>query len=282
MKHISSILWLIKRSIDLDLKLVKVSNWSNNKKAQFVLSKYFLLLKHLFIKFKFGESSIRLFGEKIYYDSPYGLADYQSILCRHQEWLRMGNVKNPKLIIDIGANVGTFSKMARWLYPFSKIYAIEPVPAVYNLLSKNFNRDRNTILFNFAVSNEKGKRKMIADEKDYLTSKFSNNGNFSIDTNTLDNFIREQGINDIDILKIDVETFENLVLLGAKQTLAKTKYLFLEVTVKDNSNYTFSSLISLLYSKKYNFQLIAISFINYAEIGKGAKPIMDCLFENVT
>lgn len=278
---INSDFWLIKRSIDLDLKLIKISNWPNNKKAQFIFLKYYLVIKHLFIKFKFGKSSIRLFGEKIYYDSPYGLANYQSILCRHQEWLKMGNVKNPKVVIDIGANVGTFSQMVRWLYPFSKIYAIEPVPPVYSLLSKNFNGDKNTKLFNFAVSNEKGRQKMTADEKDYLTSKFSNNGNFSVDTNTLDNFIDEQRINNIDILKIDVETFENLVLLGAEQALAKTKYLFLEITIKNNSNYTFSSLISLLYSKKYNFQLMAVSFINYAEIGEGKLPIMDCLFKNV-
>ncbi len=279
MGNYSSILWLIKRSIDLDLRLIKVSNWSNSRNAQFIFCKYFLLLKHLFAKFKFGKSSIHLFGEKIYYDSPYGLADYQSMLCRHQEWLKIGNVENSKVIIDVGANFGFFSKMVRSLYPSSKIYAIEPVPAVYNLMSKNFNGDQNTMLFNFAVSNKKGRQRMIADEKDYLISKFSNNGNFNIDTNTLDNFIHEQKINDIDILKIDVETFENLVLLGAKQTLAKTKYLFLEITIKNNSNYTFSSLISLLYSKKYNFQLVA--FRNYADVGDGEMTIMDCLFKNV-
>jgi len=279
MQHYSSILWLIKRSIDLDLKLIKVSNWSNNKKIQFIFYKYFLLLKHLFIKFKFGKSSIQLFGEKVYYDSPYGLADYQSMLCRHQEWLRIGNVKDSKVIIDIGANVGFFSKMARSLYPSSKIYAIEPVPAVYSLLSKNFNGDLNTKLFNFAVSSKEGKQKMIADAKDYLISKFSNNGNFSIDTNTLDNFIHEQRIHDIDILKIDVETFENLVLLGAKQALSKTKYLLLEITIKNNKNYTISSLMSLLYSKKYNYQLIA--FRNYSDVGEGEMPVMDCLFKNV-
>lgn len=279
MGNYSSILWLIKRSIDLDLRLIKVSNWSSNKKAQFIFSKYYLLIKHIFIKFKLGKSNINLFGEKIYYDSRLGLADYQSMLCRHQGWLKIGNVKNSKVIIDIGANVGFFSKMARSLYPSSKIYAIEPVPAVYSLMSKNFNGDQNTMLFNFAFSNKKGKQGMIADEKDYLISKFSNNGNFSIDTNTLDNFIHEQGINDIDILKIDVETFENLVLLGAKQALSKTKYLFLEVTIKNNSNYTFSSLISLLYSKEYNFQLVA--FRNYADVGEGEMTIMDCLFKNV-
>ena len=279
MQHYSSILWLIKRSIDLDLKLIKVSNWPNNKIIQFIFCKYFLLLKHLFIKFKFGKSSIRLFGEKIYYDSPYGLADYQSMLCRHQKWLKIGNVNNPKVIIDIGANVGFFSKMARSLYPSSKIYAIEPVPAVYSLMSKNFNGDQDTMLFNFAVFNKKGKQKMFFDESDSLTSKISSNGKFYVQTDTLDSFINKQKINYIDILKIDVESFENYVLLGAKQALSKTKYLLLEITIKNNKNYTISSLMSLLYSKKYNYQLIA--FRNYSDMGEGEMPVMDCLFKNV-
>lgn len=275
----SNILWLIKRSIDLDLKLVKVSNWPNNKKIQFIFCKYFLLLKHLFIKFKFGKNSIQLFGEKIYYDSSYGLADYQSMLCRHQEWLKIGNVNNPKVIIDIGANVGFFSKMVRSLYPSSKIYAIEPVPAIYNLMSKNLNGDQGTMLFNFAVFNKKGKQEMFFDESDSLISKISSKGKFYVQTDTLDNFINKQKINYIDILKIDVESFENYVLLGAKQALSKTKYLLLEITIKNNKNYTISSLMSLLYSKKYNYQLIA--FRNYSDMGEGEMPVMDCLFENV-
>lgn len=279
MQHYSSIFWLIKRSINLDLKLIKVSGWSGNKKVQFIFCKYLLLLKHLFVKFKLGKSSIRLFGGKIYYDSSYGLADYQSMLCRHQEWLKKGNVVNPKVIIDVGANVGFFSKMARSLYPSSRIYAIEPIPAVYNIMSKNFNGDLDTMVFNFAVFNKKGKQKMFFDESDSLISKISSKGKFYVETDTLDNFIDKQKISNIDILKIDVESFENYVLMGAKKALSITKYLLLEITIRDNENYTISSLMSLLYSKKYNYQLIA--FRNYSDMGEGEMPIMDCLLKNV-
>jgi len=258
---------------------MQVSNWSNSKKIQFIFLKYFLLLKHKFIKFKLGKSSVRLFGETIYYDSPFGLADYQSMLSRHQSWLRIGNVKKAKVIIDIGANVGFFSKMARSMYPSSKIYAIEPVPVIFDILSKNFVMDQNTKLFKFAVFNKRGKQKMFFDQRDSLTSKISNKGNFYVATNTLDNFVKEEKIKDIDILKIDVETFDNFVLQGAKSALAKTKYLLLEITIKNNPNYTMSSLMSMLYSKEYNFQLVA--FRNYADVGEGEMPVMDCLFKNI-
>lgn len=275
----SNIFWLAKRSVDLDIELIKVSSWPNNKKIQFIFIKYFLLLKHKFIKFKLGESSVQLFGEVIYYDSHFGLADYQSMLCRHQKWLKIGNVNKAKVVIDIGANVGFFSKMIRSLYPSSKIYAIEPVPAVFDIISKNFITDTNIKLFNFAVFSKRGKQKMFFDKKDSLTSKISNKGNFYIDTDTLDNFIKEQNIKNIDILKIDVETFENFVLAEAKQALSRTKYLLLEITIRNNNNYTMSSLISMLYSKKYNFQLIA--FRNYGDTSEGKMPIMDCLFKNI-
>jgi FkbM family methyltransferase len=275
----SNILWLIQRSIALDLKLIQVSKWTNSKKIQFIFIKYFILIKHKFIKFELGKSSAFLFGEKIYYDSNFGLADYQSILCRHQNLLKINHIRSVSTIIDVGANVGFFSKMVRSLYPNSKIYAIEPVPAILAIIKKNFIKDSNTKLFDFAAFDKKGKQKMIFNKYDSVASKISRNGNFYINTNTLDNFIKEQGIKDIDILKIDVETFENYVLLGSKSALSKTKYLFLEITIKNNPNYSISSLMSLLYSKKYNFQLL--SFRNYADVSEGEMPIMDCLFENL-
>ena len=43
----------------------------------------------------------------------------------------------PDWIIDIGANIGMYSVMARMLYPFSQIVALEPFPEAYQCLEIN-------------------------------------------------------------------------------------------------------------------------------------------------
>jgi len=47
---------------------------------------------------------------------------------------------------------------------------------------------------------------------------------------------------------------------------------------EDNHNYTISSLLKLLSTDKYDFQLVG--FRNYTDKGEGKMPIMDALFVN--
>ena len=94
----------------------------------------------------------------------------------------------------------------------------------------------------------------------------------------LDVFVRENNIDCIDILKIDTETFEAHVLRGGSDSLSKTKYLFIEITMENNDNYTISSLLKLLSTENYDFQLVG--FRNYNDTSEGLMPIMDGLFFN--
>ena len=102
---------------------------------------------------------------------------------------------------------------------------------------------------------------------------------FSVTTKTLDNFCRENQIELIDYLKIDTETFEAHVLRGARETLSKTRYLHLEITLEGNENYTFSQINALLYSQDYSFQLIY--FRNYADRSDGPIPVGDFMYQNL-
>ena len=57
-------------------------------------------------------------------------------------------------IIDLGAHIGGFSKLASTIYPNSKIYAYEPDIQSYNLLQENMVGINNFISYNKAVSGE--------------------------------------------------------------------------------------------------------------------------------
>lgn len=274
-----TVLWFVKQSLLLDIRFLQVSQWSIIKKAEFLVKKYWLIIKHYYRKFTLGKHFVNLFGSEIYYDSKFGLAGYQSLLARHQNLLRIAEVKDVEVVVDIGANVGFFSLLCRDLFPETLIYAIEPVPQIYGCLKNNFSGDAKAMLFDIAISDVTGETTMDFDSDLSSISHLSKEGNVTVKTKTLDDFVAEQDIRSIDILKIDVETFEAHVLRGASKALGMTKILFMEVTMENNRNYTISSLLKMLSTEAYDYQLVG--FRNYADTGEGKMPIMDAVFKNI-
>lgn len=286
----TKLVWFIKSSIALDFKFLSVSDWSWSKKSEFIFKKYqeIFLLNSGLKKFKLGENFLLLFGKKIYYDSLYGLAGYQSMLARPQKMIKDAQIPRVKTIIDVGANVGFFSLMARGNFPRAKIYALEPIPQTFTCLGKNFNGPRDKI-FNLALGKRSGSEKMVFDRLNSATSHFLEKEGrikektteiINVKIQTLDKFCTENKINQIDILKIDTESFEADVLRGAQKSLERTRYLHLEISIEDNKNYTFSQINNLLYSTRFNFQLL--SFRNYADKAEGPLPVGDFFYKNLS
>ena len=271
--------WLIKQSLILDIKFFKVSDWSVFKKINFLILKYFLIFKHFFKNFKLGKDFCWFNKKRIYYNTRFGLAGYQRILSTHQKLIKLAGIDNIRTVIDIGANVGFFSKLCRDLFPKSKIFSFEPIPKTFQCLKNNFKDDINTKVFNLAISDFNDKAKMSFNEQHSAVSQISDKGSVDVNVRKLDDIIKENNIDCIDILKIDTETFEAHVLLGGYESLSKTKYLFIEISMEDNNNYTISSLLKLLSTENYDFQLVG--FRNYADKGEGEMPIMDALFKNI-
>lgn len=200
-------------------------------------------------------------------------------MSRSQSLLKLAGIKKVKTIIDIGANVGFFSMLCRNLYRNANIYAVEPVSQTFGCLKNNLSIHKKNKLYNLGISNHTGRAKIKFDENNSAISSIHKNGNIDIKITTLDNLVKKNKIKEIDILKIDTENYEYQVLKGAKKVLENTKYLFIEISLEKNSNYTLSSLMSLLYSKKYNFQLIA--FRNFADVSYGKITVIDALLENI-
>jgi FkbM family methyltransferase len=279
--HKISMFWLIKNSLKLDLKFLKRNNWSFFKKIYFLVKKYYSILIHIlkFKKFKLGESKIKFEGRDLYYNSSFGITDYQSILTRHKMLLNFVKLEDPKLIVDIGANVGFLSMLFSETFPKAQIISFEPVPVVYKCITENTKHLKNVKVENMGLSNFTGKAYMDVNEEDSVVSHLSEKPTgVETEIDTLDNYMKKNNLKNIDLLKIDVETFEKEVLEGATETLKNTKYLMVEITMKGNDRYTFSELAGMLYTKDYNFQLIA--FRNFNDSGEGYIPLGDFLLIN--
>ncbi|MGE5323520.1 MAG: amino acid adenylation domain-containing protein [Actinomycetota bacterium] len=158
-------------------------------------------------------------------------------------------IKNGDCIFDIGANIGMFTTWLRLAHPGARIYAFEPNPAMFALLSSNAEiYNGNTHLFPYGISKANGTLQFAyysrasvlsgfyphrdADEEIFRTAADNDEtglpreiiddltaGRFEsrvleLPVKTLSESIRETGVSCIDLLKIDVERSELDVLLG--------------------------------------------------------------------
>lgn len=146
-------------------------------------------------------------------------------------WVKL--CKKSNVIIDIGANTGIFSLVAKSIQPNAKVYAFEPVKRVFEKLQQNITLNQFDIKsYELAVSNQLGKAIIYDTPTDHIYSvtvnKNLSEGNDSaftveIDLTTLDTFIEEEKLTGIDLMKIDVETHEPEVLEGFKKHIATFK-----------------------------------------------------------
>ncbi len=145
-------------------------------------------------------------------------------------------------IFDIGSNTGIFAVLAKAYNSNAKVFAFEPQPNIFSVLCKNnVINNYNIVCENLALSNTKGELPFF----NYGNNAFSENStagslnpnwrsknqkSINVDVDTLDNYIFNNKIEKIDLMKIDVESTEVEVLLGFKENLKKhNPFIIIEI-----------------------------------------------------
>lgn len=134
---------------------------------------------------------------------------------------------NP-VIFDVGSNIGSYTIELRKLFPDSSIYAFEPNPHSFNILQKrllhlnihNYNIGLSSEPQNFTIYYPEGnldsEHTSIYKEALLNDLKYKDVSKKNIQGTTIDKFCKDNGIETIDFLKIDVEGHEFDVIKGAK------------------------------------------------------------------
>jgi FkbM family methyltransferase len=123
------------------------------------------------------------------------------------------------VIIDCGAFNGNSSlSLADKCGDSGLVYAFEPNPSVFNILNENISvyAKHNITTINLGLAKSKGK---IRFRTAGAASTFDPNGNIEIDTISIDEFVRENDISQVDFIKFDVEGSEMNVLKGSIDTI---------------------------------------------------------------
>ena len=135
---------------------------------------------------------------------------------------KLSKSNNLKCIFDVGANKGDYSIISRKISPESRIFAFEPVYDTFQCLNLNV-KNKRIFTYNFAFGQKNGVSLINIYEKDSLSSMVSFQNDFlnkeykkvEIDLKTGSSFLSDNPeIDEISILKIDTEGFENRVLEG--------------------------------------------------------------------
>lgn len=199
-----------------------------------------------FLKSKTTDTGIKAYiynGKPIYYRS-----NSSDVALIYEILLRKGKKADyyishnitPKVIFDIGGNIGATSIYFANLYPDAAIYTFEPVKENFELLSKNVEPYKNVRAFNTGLGNMDGKIKMFGSNCDknfgggsLYEKGIDENNFFEIDICKPSTFIKEN-IKDenfaIDLIKIDTEGAEYDILTSFDESvISKVKYIIGEL-----------------------------------------------------
>ena len=140
----------------------------------------------------------------------------------HDARALLGNTSGQLTLFDVGANVGQTAEKLVQVFPDSKIYSFEPVPATFKNLRRNTARLPQVECVNMALGDKPGDAVISSDRdgRNTMIGGVPSRGSVVAKVGTLDSFCAERGIKRVDLLKIDTEGFETFVLKGASEMLA--------------------------------------------------------------
>jgi FkbM family methyltransferase len=205
------------------------------------------------------------------------VCDLKDRLCREACFIGYYEAQETRIIksllkpgdtfVDVGANWGCLSLVAAdSVGTQGRVVALEPHPGHYAILEANrsLNRMDQMTCLRIAATDARGEMTLAdfheAEADNRGTSRLvpqanSSHRTFSVPTDRLEAMLDSQGIDQVDLLKIDIEGAEALVLPTLRPGLARGRYrhilLELHVWLIDQFGATAESLIGLLLEHGY-------------------------------
>lgn len=150
---------------------------------------------------------------------------------------RLPKAEDVKVVLDIGANAGAATVFFSELYPAAKIHAFEPIPGNLEILKMNAasrGRPGSIECHLLALSDRDGQLQMIHSPgahnhggwSFYQRGAAGNEEKVSVPVRKSGDFVRELGLQRIDVIKIDTEGAEKEILYGlTPEQLASVQYI---------------------------------------------------------
>jgi FkbM family methyltransferase len=172
------------------------------------------------------------------------------------------NPKKGDIVIDIGAHIGRYTiTSSKRVGNTGKVVAIEADPDNFRILKRNIalNNLTNVLPLNYAVFSTRTRMKLYeqsasAKYNSLMLARAAKSRNYvEVNADTLDSILMQNGINQVNWIKIDVEGAELEVLKGSAKTLSgENIFLFVEIhNINDPRHY--DNVINFL--KYHNYEI---------------------------
>lgn len=202
--------------------------------------------------------------------NPDVLEEIRMVIMTESEFLSdiLDHIQSNDVFYDIGAHVGTHASFAASTITDGTVLAFEPVSKNVYYLKRNLDLNRaNAQVYPIAITDKYGSSQFAQPENKPeqsgpLGSIAPEQGEYSVETAPMDDFIIDEDLPKPNIVKIDVEGAEPLVLEGMENTLGSIscRILFLEVHLptphidRPSINVFESSVIEIMnYLREFGF-----------------------------
>ena len=210
--------------------------------------------------------------------------DKDNINIDFEDLLKKKIKKNP-LIFDVGANRGQSIETYKKIFENPIIHSFEPIKSEFKIMAERYKNEENVFLNNCALGSQieqkelnitvntknssfnrtidsdwlkKRSKEFNVKPADYITSKQK------VNVITLDHYCEKNKIDNIDLLKIDTQGYEDKVLQGSLNNLRNNniKAIITEITFSDiyEKYFSFSDLEKFLIPN--NFRMVGINLTN--------------------
>jgi len=170
-------------------------------------------------------------------------------------------LNNGMTVVDVGALIGYYTLLAaKRVGDNGRVLAFEPSPTAFSLLLKNIkiNNRNNIKAFKYAVSDKNGKKTFDLSRLSFAHTKSSDT--IVVNTVFIDSFLHSLSIEDVDLVKIDVEGAELEVLRGMRKILSRGKVkIICEVHPDGLSSLGYSNEDVENILKEYSYKIYLIS-----------------------
>jgi len=192
-------------------------------------------------------------------------------------------LKGKIIIFDVGANKGQSIDRFKKVFKDNIIHSFEPILFEFSNLQKKYLHEKNIFLNNLALGHQQ-------EEKEFFVNKYTGSSSFlktldntswiklrkkqlninsdnflrekqKISVQTIDKYCHEKKINNIDILKIDTQGYEDKVIEGSKGMINNNEIKFIEFEIILSDIYEKTLSISQIENQLgNNFRLFANDF----------------------
>jgi len=168
--------------------------------------------------------------------------------------------EEPKIIVDLGGNIGLFALLMQSRYPGALIISVEPDPNNFSQLKKNTSRFKNIHAYRKAVWHRKellslSEKKAGAEWSQNVSSMTDDDSNLEkIESITINDLMNDHDLQNIDFLKIDIEGAEAELFSENTEWLNKVKVMAIELHdfMKLNSSNNFFKAMAKYPSFKHS------------------------------